>query len=255
MSQADIYKQYISDYENAAKKYNRHANAYQNSLVLQGGPIRAKDSNTGQEYGLYSTPDGTRQIVQSGSAQEYFNRSQSDGNVSGFIQNPSNSDYGTWVRAEGQDPKAIHSLGGQGLAEGYYTDLGNGVAAVRTGGKGTGQFVTERISGDSDMARQMSESGKYKDVKLVPGSSWSDDNGNTHDESYIDVTYEQMKFPDKPGAFNKDRPSLTLQQLREIQNPSQTVTDEERSGDVGLINSVRAKERLANGNGLLSTSR
>lgn len=245
MSTADIYKQYLSDYEDAAKRYNRNANAYQNSLVLQGGPVRAKDSNTGQEYGLYSTPDGGRNIVQRGTREEYGKAVEGKENFGSFVpdtqadfwsgQQASNT--GTWTTREGQNPSAIRSFGGWQGGEGYYSDLGNGVAAMRAGGKGTGKYVTERISGDEYQARQMAESGRYKDVKLVNGGA----NENGDPISYIDVTYEEMAFPDKPGEFNKKQPSLSIAQYREMQNPTPTISDIERESDGGIINSVRSQ--------------
>lgn len=240
MSTADIYKQYLSDYEDAAKRYNRNAKAYQNSLVLQGGPARAKDSNTGQEYGLYWTPDGARNVVQSGTAEDYQKawnaaNDQQRQNFGGYIEGQDGK--GTWTTREGQNPNAIRSFGSIGSGEGYYSDLGGGVSAMRIGGKGTGKYVTERISGDEYQARQMAESGRYKDVKLVNGGA----NENGDPISYIDVTYEEMAFPDKPGEFNKKQPSLSIAQYREMQNPTPTISDIERESDGGIINSVRSQ--------------
>lgn len=259
MSAAQIYSQYISDYENAAKKYNRGAKLYQNSLVLQGGPVRAKDSNTGQEYGLYSTPDGGRNIVRSGTAEDYqkamaaADEAQRQ-NFSGYIEGQGGK--GNWTTREGQSPDAIRTFGGWQGGEGYYSDLGNGVAAMRTGGKGTGKYVTERISGDQSRADELASSGRYKDVKFVPGPATTDENGNPQSNDFIDVTYEELAFPDKPGEFKTKKPELSIAQLREISNPTPTVADAEREGggEVGLIESARNKFLSAKP-GLISSSR
>lgn len=240
MSTADIYKQYLTDYEDAAKKYNRNANAYQNSLVLQGGPARAKDSNTGQEYGLFWTPGTERNVVKSGTAEDYQKAYQAANeeqrqSFGGYVEGQDGK--GSWTTREGQNPNAIHAFGSIGGGEGYYSDLGGGVSAMRTGGKGTGKYVTERISGDEYQAQQMAESGRYKDVKFVNGGT----NENGDPASYIDVTYEEMGFADKPGTFNAKKPSLTMGQMREMQNPTPTVSDYERESDTGLIQSARDK--------------
>lgn len=245
MSAAQIYSQYISDYEDAAKKYNRQSKSYQNSLVLQGGPARAKDSNTGEDYGLYWTPDGTRQIVKKGTAEDY-QKSYAAANEDqrrAFGQYTEGQDgVGSWTTAEGQNPNAIRAWGSIGGGEGYYADLGNGVAAMRTNGKPTGKYITERISGDKYRADELARSGRYKDVRFVPGQDGTDEYGNSFSNDRIDVTYEEMAFPDKPGEFKAKKPSLSMAQMREIANPTPTMADYEKDGggDPGLIESARA---------------
>lgn len=262
MSAAQIYNQYISDYENAAKKYNRKANAYQDTVNYQGGPVHAK-STDGQDLGLYITTDGGRNIVKQGTSEDYQKAYQAANeeqrqNFGNYIDDGKGG--ATWTQREGQDTNAIHTFGnsgwGGGQGEGYYKDVGNGYAAARTGGKGTGQFVTERISGDDMTAQQMRDSGKYKDVKFVPGESGTDENGNPYSNNYIDVTYEQMAFPDQPGEFKAKKPELSMAQLREMANPTPTMAEAERSGvnDVGLIEAARNQFNSAKP-GLISSSR
>lgn len=267
MATADIYRQYLSDYEEAAKKHNRSANAYQNSLVLQGGPARAKGED-GQEYGLFWTPGTERNVVHSGTEEEYqkayaaANEAQRQ-NFGGYAVGQDGK--GSWTIREGQNPDAIHAFGSIGSGEGYYSDLGNGVSAMRTGGKATGKFITERLSGDERQAQELRDSGRYKDVRFTPGSG--DVVGHTMgngDESgspiyapgSIDVSYEEMAFADKPGEFRAKKPSLSMAQLREIANPTPTMAEAEREGvnDVGLIESARNKFMSAKP-GLISSSR
>ena len=260
MSTAQIYSQYISDYEDAAKKYNRSARAYQNTTDYYGGPIRGQ-TQSGETLGLYSTPGTERQIVKQGTADNYQKAYQAANEeqrqafgryaeVNDSMGNPTGS--GTWTVREGQDGNAIHSFGGWQGGEGYYKDLGGGMAAARSGGRGTGQFVTERIDGSAEQAQTMLASGKYKDVKY--GDNGVNENGDP--VGYIDVTYEQMSFPDAPGEFNAKKPSLSMAQLREIANPTPTMAEAEREGvnDVGLIESARNKFMSAKP-GLISSSR
>lgn len=246
MSAAQIYSQYISDYEDAAKKYNRSARAYQNTTDYNGGPIKAQ-SQDGQSLGLYQMPDGGRNIVKTGTADDYQKAYQSanEEQRQAFGQYADSYDdrgmatgSGTWTVREGQDANAVHSFGGWQGGEGYYKDVGNGMAAARSGGRGTGQYVTERIAGSADQANQMLSSGKYKDVKY--GENGVNEDGNAI--GYIDVTYEQMRFPDHPGEFKAKKPSLSMAQMREIANPTPTMADYEKDGggDPGLIESARA---------------
>ena len=262
MSTADIYKQYLSDYEDAAKRYNAQGKAYQNSLQLSGGPANVRDSNTGQMYGLYWTPQQReRQIVQNGTEQDYYNARQNQDNLSDFA--PGENGTGTWTRREGQNPNAMHAFGTIGGPSGYYADLGNGVAALRTGGRPTGNIITERIEGDQRQADEMAASGNYRDVRFNPGSGevvgHTIGNGDMPGDAVyapgsIDVSYEELAFADKPGDFRKQKPSLTQAQIREMQNPTPTASDEVRGEDIGLINGVRLKEQKA-GAGLISSER
>lgn len=259
MSAAQIYSQYISDYEDAAKKYNRSARAYTNTTDYNNGPIRAQ-STDGQQLGLYSTPGTERQIVKQGTADDYqkayeaANAEQRQA-FGQYIEGENGA--GSWSVREGQNPNAIHSFGGFDFNNGqrpesYYKDLGNGYAAMRSGGRGTGQYVTERISGNAEQAQTMLLSGKYKDAKY--GENGVNENGEPM--GYIDVTYEQMRFPDAPGEFNAKKPSLSMSQMREIANPTPTMAEAERNGvnDVGLIESARQKFMSAKP-GLISSSR
>ena len=260
MAAADIYRQYITDYEDAAKKYNRSARAYTNTTDYTGGQIHVQ-STDGQQLGLYSTPSTERQIVKQGTADDYQKAYQAANEEQrrAFGQYAETNDNqgrptgsGTWAVREGQDGNAVHAFDGWQGGEGYYKDLGNGYAALRSGGRGTGQFVTERIGGDAEQAQKMLSSGKYKDVKY--GDNGVNENGEPM--GYIDVTYEQMSFPDQPGAFNAKKPSLSMAQMREIANPTPTMAEAERSGinDVGLIETARNKFMSAKP-GLISSSR
>lgn len=245
MSAADIYRQYLTDYEDAAKKYNRSARAYQNTTDYYGGPIKAQ-SQDGQSLGLYSTPGTERQIVKQGTADDYQKAYQAanEEQRQAFGQYAEANDNqgrptgsGTWTVREGQDGNAIHSFDGWQGGEGYYKDLGNGFAAARSGGRGTGQFVTERISGNAEQAQTMLASGKYKDVKY--GDNGVNENGEPL--GYIDVTYEQMRFPDAPGEFKAKKPSLSMAQTREMQNPTPSMAEVELNTDGGIIEAVRNK--------------
>lgn len=269
MSQADIYKQYLTDYDDAVKKYNRQSKAFSKSLQLQGGPLLAKDGNTGQEYGLWRTPDASYERVNTGTYKDYQAASgygsgqpkEGFGTFMAEIKTPNGTNYqspdsveikpdaqGRWTTNDAFDSRAIYSFGGYDSDAGWYRNIGDGVAAKLTGGKPTGELVTQRIAGDERRAEELMKSGAYKNVTYIPG----DEGGGA-----IDVTYELLKFPDQPGEFKKKPPSLTLDQIKEIQNPTPTMTDIERASSSGLVNAVRQRAAMAaeEDEGLISSSR
>ena len=89
------------------------------------------------------------------------------------------------------------------------------------------------------MAEQLANSGQYKDVKVVSAPA-TDSEGNGV-SGLIDVTYEQMKFANAPGDFTKKKPSLSMAQMREMQNPTPSMAEVEANSDSGLIEAARSK--------------
>lgn len=295
MATADIYRQYLTDYEDAAKKYNRGARAYQNALQLTGGPIKAKDSNTGQELGLYSkggsifnggggmgplmpndyavktgtyaeykkaaenSGDGRRQGAfgieftdENLQVKNYYNAKAAESgrafglfNTAGPYQ-ASDDDPVSWEEKVANPSGETRNIYGQ-----QFADVGNGYYAGLKGGVGTGKFTTSRLTVSQDDFKRMQESGQYKDLKVL--NSINDESG----ESYlVDATYEQMRMPQRPGEFNARKPSLSIAQMREIQNPTPTMAEAEREGvgEKGLIEAARSKFLSAKP-GLISASR
>lgn len=248
MAAADIYRQYFDDYEKSVKDYTNAAHGYNKSVNYTSGPIRAK-SQDGQELGLFSTPQTTRNVVRTGTMDDFAKAAGSGAGM--FVEdrdiNGIGKGTGSWSVSEGMNGDAIHTMDGS-----YFSDVGQGYAALRQGGKPSGNFVTERITGTPDQVQQMLESGKYKDVKYVGGEG-EDGNG------YIDVTYEEMRFPKNPGEFTAEKPNLSLQQIREMNNPTPTQAQMAMAegDDVGLINRVRAMQKKSElpGEGLINSSK
>lgn len=267
MATADIYRQYLTDYEDAAKKYNRGARAYQNALQLTGGPIKAKDSNTGQELGLYSkggsifslaggsggggmgqlmpndyaVKTGTyadyKKAAEKGGVNNYYNAKAAESdrafglfNTAGPYQ-ASDDDPVSWEEKVANPSGETRNIYGQ-----QFADVGNGYYAGLKGGVGTGKFTTSRLTVSPDDFKRMQESGQYKDLKVL--KSINDESS----ESYlVDATYEQMRMPQRPGEFNAKKPSLSMAQTREMQNPTPTMAEVELNTDGGIIEAVRNK--------------
>lgn len=268
-SNVNILRQYLDDYSNAATKYNRAGKEYQGTLQLQGGPKVAKNAQ-GESFGLWEMPNGNVQRVQSGTYQDYHNLLAQQYAQHGYAANgmtefvnderPFEAGWGeggmytpqvrpesrgTWVLPESQSGNAIRGADG-----GYYTDVGGGLAARRTGGVGTGEFITERRGGNAAELEGLRQSGMYKDVKYIDAGT--DTDGNTI--GYIDVTYEKMAFPDKPGAFDKKPPSFTLQQEKALKGEdTTTMADADRESE-GVIGAILNQAKKPRGAGLISGS-
>lgn len=210
---AAIYRQYLDDYANKAKQFNRQSYVYNNSIEYQGGPRKAQ-SQDGQTLGLWDAVPEQAQIVNRGKATDFEAAFANQTDRPEFVQprdenGNATSETGTWLTTRTVGDGAYRGEDGQ-----WYTNVGGGVAARRTGGKPTGETVTQRMSVDP-------ETGVA-----------------------VDKTYEVMKFAKSPGEFMAKKPSLSLQQLREAENPTPTAADLERAGDseMGLIQRTRANQ-------------
>lgn len=262
-----ILRQYLDDYSNAATKFNRASQEYQASMQYQGGPKVAKNA-AGESFGLWDMPSGNVQRVYSGPYQQFASMQQdqiarqsyvdenqlgrfiADEKIGDFGQPyrpeyPQAGDTGSWTQSESQSGSAIRGSDG-----GYYTDVGSGLAARRTGGVGTGEFITERRSGGEWDVEGLRQSGLYKDVKYIQVGT----DGDGNPIGYIDVTYERMAFPDKPAPFDKKVPTFTIQQEKALKGEdTSTMADIDRQSD-GVIGAILSQAKKPRGAGLISGS-
>lgn len=293
MATADIYRQYLTDYEDAAKNYNRGARAYQNALDLTSGPIKAKDSNTGQDLGLYNNSGSlfgggggmgplmpNDYAVKTGTYAEYKKAAENggDGRRQGALgieftdENPRIKNY---YNAKAEErvgpfnmPRDDYQASDNDLVS-WEEKLSNPSGETRNiygqqfADVGNGYYAGLKGgvgTGKFTTSRLTVSPNDFKRMQesgtykdLKVLKSINDESG----ESYlVDATYEQMRMPQRPGEFTEQKPSLSIAQMREIANPTPTMAEAEREGfnDVGLIESARNKFMSAKP-GLISSSR
>lgn len=207
-----ILDQYLEDWQKGSQRYNRDANAYNNTLVLgtDGKPIGEKDGqytsnaprNFTAPYGMLAPApkdpafNMVRQNpISSNDTRQYFTQ-KTEG--SGSDSDPQRTYYIYGDGSDGLQYQPTGSYGESGL------DSITGMAAYDYQGETPQQLASHQV-------RQW-ENGQY-------GTG--------------DITYT---FPDQPAEFTKKKPTFTMAQEKQLGQPdeAQAMSDAERGGN-GII--------------------